>query len=64
MALTSCIGFSQLCWHNFRIIGTVFDSISIGNYASIIGSSLHVLEGMASYPIGPQHVEMPSCYRP
>ena len=49
------LGSSQLYWHNFRIIGTVFGSISIENYASIIGSSL----GMASYPIGPQHVEMP-----
>ena len=34
------VGSSRLCWHNFRIIGTDFGSISIENYASIIGSSL------------------------
>ena len=38
--------------YSFRIIGTVFVSISIENYASIIG----VIEGVASYPIGLKHV--------
>ena len=31
------LGLSQLCWHNFRIIGTLFMRISIENNAGIIG---------------------------
>ena len=34
----SGVGFDQLCWHNFRIIGTNFGGISIEHNASIIGS--------------------------
>ena len=36
------IGFDQLCWHNFRIIGTSFGGISIEHNASIIGSDLPI----------------------
>ncbi len=31
------VGFSQLCWHNFGIIGTILSSISIEHYSRIIG---------------------------
>ena len=36
------IGFDQLCWHNFRIIGTNFSGISIEHNSRIIGSDLHI----------------------
>ena len=32
------LGFDQLCWHNFRIIGTYLSGISIKHYSRIIGS--------------------------
>ena len=32
------LGFDQLCWHNFRIIGTYSSGISIKHYSRIIGS--------------------------
>ena len=32
------LGFDQLCWHNFRIIGTYLSGISIEHYSRIIGS--------------------------
>ena len=38
----SLLGFDQLCWHNFRIIGTNFGGISIEHNASIIGSDLPI----------------------
>ena len=39
----SCTGFDQLCWHNFRIIGTDFSGISTEhNNSRIIGLSLHI----------------------
>ena len=36
----SWLGFDQLCWHNFGIIGTNFGGIRIN--ASIIGSDLPI----------------------
>ena len=41
------LGFSQLCWHNFRIIGTVLDSFSIENNSGIIGE-FFAIGGMAA----------------
>ena len=40
VVMTTTVGFDQLCWHNFRIIGTNFGGISIEHNASIIGSDL------------------------
>ena len=38
----SGLGFDQLCWHNFRIIGTDFRGISTEHNSRIIGLSLHI----------------------
>ena len=32
------VGFDQLCWHNFRIIGANFSMISTEHNSGIIGS--------------------------
>ena len=37
-----CIGLDQICWHNFRIIGTIFSVISTENNSRIIGSYLDI----------------------
>ena len=35
---TTGLGFDQLCWHIFRIVGTYLSGISIKHYSRIIGS--------------------------
>ena len=42
------VGLSQLCWHNFRIIGTSLGGFSIKNNARIIGRILAQLGGGAA----------------
>ena len=39
------LGYDQLCWNNFRIIGTGLSGISIEHNSRIIGSR-YVLEGV------------------
>ena len=43
------LGLSQLCWHNFRIIGTSLGGFSIKNNARIIGRILAQLGGGACH---------------
>ena len=40
------VGFDQLCWHNFRIIGTDISGISIEHNSRIIGSGYKLIEGV------------------
>ena len=47
------LGLSQLCWHNFSIIGTSLGGFSIKSNARIIGRILAQLGGGACHLVYP-----------